>query len=234
MSDAGPAPRRLGRPPASSGAETRARILDAAQRCFAHTGYDSTTNRSIAAAAGITTGAIYHYFDSKPALYQAAFTQVEDRVFGAFRAAVAQHDGLVPQLQAVLDAAVELNRNDPTLAAFVIAVPTEARHHSELESLVATQAIDALALFGSIVDEGRARGELADGVEPLAVVHMLLAITTGLGRFAVLVADPDAHAAATSAFSALLGGTLFRADPSSRDVGVEPRVNPAGASCSSR
>ena len=46
--------RRLGRPPDSSSAETRGRILDVARGCFAEFGFEATTNKTIASAAGVT------------------------------------------------------------------------------------------------------------------------------------------------------------------------------------
>jgi AcrR family transcriptional regulator len=45
--------------------------MEAALRVFAQKGYSRATNRDIARAAGITTGLIYHYFESKEALLKA-------------------------------------------------------------------------------------------------------------------------------------------------------------------
>ena len=42
-------------------------------RCFAEKGYAQTTVRHIASEANISTGLMYHYFDSKEALLQAVF-----------------------------------------------------------------------------------------------------------------------------------------------------------------
>jgi AcrR family transcriptional regulator len=41
------------------------RILDAALRLFAERGFDGTSVQEIVAAARVTKGALYHYFDSK-------------------------------------------------------------------------------------------------------------------------------------------------------------------------
>jgi AcrR family transcriptional regulator len=41
------------------------RILDAALRLFAERGFDGTSVQEIVAAAEVTKGALYHYFDSK-------------------------------------------------------------------------------------------------------------------------------------------------------------------------
>lgn len=49
---------------------TEARILDAASRLFAVSGYERTTIRGIASAAGVDPGLIIHYFGSKQQLFQ--------------------------------------------------------------------------------------------------------------------------------------------------------------------
>lgn len=59
---------------ASSRAEqrrrTEARILAAASRLFIERGYERTTIRAIAAAAGVDGGLVMHYFGSKQGLFQ--------------------------------------------------------------------------------------------------------------------------------------------------------------------
>ena len=45
-----------------------ARILDAAERCFARTGFHRTTMQDICKEAAVSPGALYVYFDSKEAL----------------------------------------------------------------------------------------------------------------------------------------------------------------------
>lgn len=56
--------------------ETRALILDTAEQVFREKGVGHTTLAEIAAAAGVTRGAIYWHFDNKAALLQA----MNDRV----------------------------------------------------------------------------------------------------------------------------------------------------------
>jgi AcrR family transcriptional regulator len=53
------------RPPRSSGAETREKILDTAQDLFIEHGYDKTSLRDIAEQLGITKAALYYYFERK-------------------------------------------------------------------------------------------------------------------------------------------------------------------------
>jgi AcrR family transcriptional regulator len=49
---------------------TEARILDAATQEFFSAGYDRTTIRAVAAAAGVDAGLVMHYFGTKQELYR--------------------------------------------------------------------------------------------------------------------------------------------------------------------
>ncbi len=49
---------------------TEARILDAATQAFFGAGYDLTTIRAVAAAAGVDAGLVMHYFGTKQELYR--------------------------------------------------------------------------------------------------------------------------------------------------------------------
>jgi AcrR family transcriptional regulator len=49
---------------------TEARILDAATQVFFSAGYDRTTIRAVASAAGVDAGLVMHYFRSKQELYR--------------------------------------------------------------------------------------------------------------------------------------------------------------------
>jgi AcrR family transcriptional regulator len=49
---------------------TEARILDAAAQAFLTAGYDRTTIRAVASAAGVDAGLVMHYFGSKQELFR--------------------------------------------------------------------------------------------------------------------------------------------------------------------
>ncbi|GII62298.1 TetR family transcriptional regulator [Sphaerisporangium krabiense] len=54
----------------------RGRLLGAATRLFADRGFESTSVQEIVAAAGVTKGAMYHYFDSKDDLLREIYARV--------------------------------------------------------------------------------------------------------------------------------------------------------------
>jgi len=77
VTDAGPAPggpgtRRRGRPPRTESAGTRERILDAAREEFSERGYEKTSVRGIAKAAGVDPALVHHYFGTKEQVFEAA------------------------------------------------------------------------------------------------------------------------------------------------------------------
>src|SRR6185312_7947424 len=55
---------------------TRAAILAAAEQEFAKHGLESARTEDIAERSGVTKGMIYHYFESKEKLYEAALEQL--------------------------------------------------------------------------------------------------------------------------------------------------------------
>ncbi|MCD2466169.1 MULTISPECIES: TetR/AcrR family transcriptional regulator [unclassified Streptomyces] len=70
-----PAPRRRGRPSRTeeeSGPGARERILEAARAQFAERGYDKTSVRGIAKAAGVDAALVHHYFGTKDEVFAAA------------------------------------------------------------------------------------------------------------------------------------------------------------------
>ncbi|MEV1052335.1 TetR family transcriptional regulator [Streptomyces sp. NPDC049887] len=68
-------PRRRGRPAraeAETGPGARERILEAAREEFAERGYDKTSVRGIAKAAGVDPALVHHYFGTKDEVFAAA------------------------------------------------------------------------------------------------------------------------------------------------------------------
>ena len=143
---------RLGRPPDTDSADTRRRILDIARLAFAQRGYGAATNRNLGTEAGITAGAIYHYFGSKLDLYIAVHDDVQERVYTRFNDAVSGPTTFRAKLEAVLDEAHVMNDEDPTLAQFLGALRVDMRRHDELAQGAVAQRAAAPTVLRRIVD----------------------------------------------------------------------------------
>lgn len=95
-------------PPKKAAAETRERVLDAAERLFAARGLDAVSIRDIIAAAGANLGAINYHFGTKDGLIEAVFqrrlipsTEARLRALAAVEQAAGDRP---PKLEAVLEA----------------------------------------------------------------------------------------------------------------------------------
>ncbi|WP_328880110.1 TetR/AcrR family transcriptional regulator [Streptomyces sp. NBC_00299] len=64
--------RRRGRPPRTESADTRDRILSAAREEFSERGYEKTSVRGIAKAAGVDSALVHHYFGTKEQVFEAS------------------------------------------------------------------------------------------------------------------------------------------------------------------
>ena len=72
MSDADGTARRRGRPPRTESGGTRDRILVTAREEFSERGYEKTSVRGIAKAAGVDPALVHHYFGTKEQVFEAA------------------------------------------------------------------------------------------------------------------------------------------------------------------
>ncbi|HET9050271.1 MAG TPA: TetR family transcriptional regulator [Candidatus Dormibacteraeota bacterium] len=92
------------------GERTRQRILDVALDLFRTQGYESTTMRAIAEAAGVAVGNTYYYFPSKDHLVQAFYERMHvERVTRSREELHATHD-LRGRLRGAMRARLEVLR----------------------------------------------------------------------------------------------------------------------------
>ncbi|MEO5902182.1 MAG: TetR/AcrR family transcriptional regulator [Ilumatobacteraceae bacterium] len=208
---------RLGRPPATDSAETRRRILDVARLAFAARGYSAATNRNLGAEAGLTSGAIYHYFGSKLDLYLAVHDDAQERVYSRFTEAIGRADTFRGKIEAVLDEAHEMNREDPTLAQFLGSLRVDTRRDPELRKAFAKSASYRADFFGGIVEVGVASGEI-DRADKDIVNALVLTILIGLTD--AVSGNNDQHRRAVDGVKALLEGTLIQP---AREPGVRKK-----------
>ena len=92
----------------SKGERTKERIVAAALELFRRDGYEATTMRAVAEAAGVSVGNAYYYFASKDELLQAFYLEVHEAHVAATRPALANARSLRARLLAVMLAKLEV------------------------------------------------------------------------------------------------------------------------------
>jgi AcrR family transcriptional regulator len=82
--------------------QRRGQVLDAARSQFALRGFEATTMRDIADAAGITASNLYRYFESKDSMIHAILGDFSDRLTEAYRDVIEAGSSVVETLDAIL------------------------------------------------------------------------------------------------------------------------------------
>ncbi len=202
-------PRRLGRPIASDGDERRRLILESARRQFARSGYAGTTNREIAEHAGITTGAIYHYFRSKLEVYLAVFEETDRVILERYRQVTTDPALSFDQMvAAILEVSSQMNKEDQTLAGFIASAAVDATRSAELMPSYRSHDLQMTSFFAQLVERGVEDGTL-DAESRKEALEVIRVLTLGLTAYSVRVHDPEVHRRATVATVAALRGQLF-------------------------
>jgi len=205
--------RKLGRPRAVDSVDTRVRLLAAARTCFGQNGFEKTTNAQIAEVAGITSGAIYHYFPSKVELYAAVFEGVQDFIYSEFEYAINEHDTLVERFNSILDISVRINRDDPSIAGFVVDVASEVQRNPELRSVTSLLRRRTGAFLEKLCDDAEQNNEIRPGVSRESLRDLLNALLAGLLRFSTLINDSARHGAAVEVLKLMLRNAVFASGP---------------------
>ncbi|WP_188940207.1 TetR/AcrR family transcriptional regulator [Nakamurella endophytica] len=170
---------RTGRRPGNP--DTRQAILDAAAGEFARSGYGGATMRGIAAAAGVDTALLHHYWGSKNALFMAAVQAPIDPADIARRLAQGEISDLGRRLLSTLLEQWE-SPAGPALLALVRSALGDASTARMLREFVVSQVVvkllrtyrvpdDEAALRGALVVSqvlGVITARYVVGVEPLA------------------------------------------------------------------
>ena len=203
-------PRRLGRPPASSSVDTRDRIIEIAVVSYSEVGYAATTNKDIANKAGVTTGALYHYFDSKVEMYRAAYEHVQHEIYERLGDALSNVQGFVPRLEAVLESAHTLNRDEPWLARFIGAARVDMTRDDELRIALGRPAEQGYSFFRLLIDDGIKAGEIEAEHRELMLSFIriiVVGLTDGESD------NTDRHRLAVDSVRAVIEGRLFPHPP---------------------
>jgi len=108
--------------------ETRERIVDAALTLFRDKGFDETTMRDIAAAAGVATGAAYYYFRSKEELVMAFYARTAEEARTLLPPAIEQSKDLRKRLRAVIDTTFEQFAEHRRLLIAIVRIGIDPLH----------------------------------------------------------------------------------------------------------
>jgi AcrR family transcriptional regulator len=190
--------------------ERRMAIVGAALELFAGRGLERTTTAEIARAAGISSGALFHYFPSKRAVFLAMFEADRDEWDEAFAAARAQPDPWAALMDVVDRLAAEAGH--PLMAGLLVEVLAQAHRDPEVAELVAQGDRRMLHGVAGLVDRLCEAGLADPGAPPATAARWVLTVTDGFHTRGYPEPDRD-RAAEVAAAKVLIARALRRAGP---------------------
>jgi AcrR family transcriptional regulator len=132
----------------------RKRLLDAAVRVFARTGYHGSRVGDIAEEAGVAHGLLYHYFSSKEEVLQTIFRENWGELIARFRAVEAADEPASEKLEGIAKILLRTWRNDPDLVTVMV---REVARSPQLQTQV-VEVREAFAIVQRVVEQGQREG----------------------------------------------------------------------------
>ena len=132
----------------------RNQVLEAAECCFARSGFHGASMSEISKAAGMSAGHIYNYFESKDDIIAAFVQRNLERVTAMIRD-LDQNDD---PLQATLDDLEDTVREkfDPSTWKLLAEIHAEASRNPKIAQLLQDNDRQAHAQFLAVIKRGRA------------------------------------------------------------------------------
>ncbi len=149
---------------------TRRRILQAAIRLFATHGFHAVSVDQIVGRARVNKRMVYHYFGSKDALFEAALSEVYQRIETIEFHAVERGRSPREQLSRLLESYFEFLDDEPEFTRLLQWENLEKGRHLTKENHLLTKN-PFLERFRTIVEHGVATGEFRGDLD---VTHLMI------------------------------------------------------------
>jgi AcrR family transcriptional regulator len=193
----------MGRTAGVTAADTRERLLGAAAAVFAERGYDGTRVADIAAAAGVSNGALYAHFDSKAELLVQALRTHGRRLLAELFAADPERS--ITELLLVIGRSLPRSRDRDDLIIEGLVAARRDQEGAEAMGDYMGERADWLAGLMRIAQAG---AELDSALSPDALAHFCLLLAMGSA-----LVTPDMHAVDDAEWMALLSRVVTALAP---------------------
>jgi AcrR family transcriptional regulator len=151
--------------------QTRAKVLAAARRLFSEQGYEGATIRDIAAAAGMSTGAVFANFTDKSDLFREIMVHDMDLLGSQMREAAARGRTVEDALLKIFAAGYAFYKSQMPLARAAFSVSWSTDDGQALRNMAPVQVMQDAIL--EQLTAGVARGELGQESEVKLRAQML-------------------------------------------------------------
>jgi AcrR family transcriptional regulator len=167
--------------PVAAAPNTTDLIVEAASHLFATRGYANSVLGDVAAAAGFSKGAVYHYFKDKESLLLEVLERIERRSIDATALRVDAHPGpAAEKLTTFVKVQTRWAADYPEDLAILMLMSAETAHTSPRVRERMQSVYDKVAAaLARIIEEGKRSGEFSTTQETRDTVLYLQAVHDG-------------------------------------------------------
>jgi len=192
MSESSLSPKRPARKAGEAGAQTRRggdkrqRILRAAVKVFAKSGFYAARVSEVAKAAGVADGTIYLYFRSKDELLVSLFEDRVEKLLSYLQKELPKLETATEKLRRVIELQLGLLEGERDLAEVITVILRQST--KLMKEYAAPKFVSYLDAIAKVVAEGQAAGDFRKDVSPSLVARATfgaldgIALTWALGR----------------------------------------------------
>ncbi len=163
--------------------ETRTAIIGASLRVFSTRGYSRTRLEDVAKEAGVTRGAIYWHFDSKPSLYCASVLEATSAYRQRLTDILDSELTPLPKIRSLMLAWLTALEDDEAYRAVIEMAITRTEFDEELQAGIGEWLAFVEGLekaIGDLVREAIQRGEVRADTDPDLTGLALISYLNGI------------------------------------------------------
>lgn len=157
--------------------DRRTEILDAAERCFARSGFHRASMQDICGEAKMSAGNLYRYFSSKEQLIAGICERNRSDAVESFSLVDAAPDFFEGLAELARHHLINRSDDEVSLCAEIMA---ESRRHPEIAKLYQTIENDIRDRIAILLKGAAGRGEIRDDVDMDAAASVLMVLGDGM------------------------------------------------------
>ena len=167
--------------PRTSSRSKRAAILEVATDQFGREGYEHSKWADVAAAVGIGSTALYHYFESKLHCLYEIMAEALEADLEKFERITGEHDDFVAALTGVLDGAFDLSEHEVLRNRLLVSeqvlvgVHRTSVREEEARQLARTRTRDLEFAWATFLTRGMEQGAIPES-DPLLLARAVLGL----------------------------------------------------------
>ena len=159
--------------------EKRQHILEAADECFQRNGFRGATIGDICAAARMSPGHLYHYFDSKEAIIEAIFESRLERATAVVGEVTPNDDLITALCEWLVQRMKEVRARGSSLG---LEMSAESARNPTIAKISARADRGVRQLLSRLICEGQEREQVDPSLDPDSAAAVLHSIIFGLNR----------------------------------------------------